>query len=174
MVADFWSFSYGRNKRLRSVQEVQPAVIADPFHCSEVSCADVCYVFAPRRIMSWFDFDWRYECVLCHSNKGQNKVKEGLEVIGSYGRSLCVVRVWFLLLHLWCSVQTIHSDTVHRFKQTHFFSFSFISLQPSFPLFSESRWWSHGFVFSSSTKVEVINIYYKTSAGNEYNTILQC
>ncbi|KAA0709636.1 Transcription factor COE3 [Triplophysa tibetana] len=60
MVADFWSFSYGRNKRLRSVQEVQPAVIADPFHCSEVSRADVCYVFAPRRIMSWIDFDLRF------------------------------------------------------------------------------------------------------------------
>lgn len=126
MVADFWSFSYGRNKRLRSVQEVQPAVIAHPFLCSEVSSAHVCYALAPRRITSWIGFDWRYECVLRHGNKGQNKAKEGLGVTGSWGRSLCVVCVWFELPELQSLLLSTnrHSDTVHRSKQTPFFFFT--------------------------------------------------
>lgn len=156
-VAGFWGFVYGRDKWLCSVQEVQLAVISDPFLRCEVSCAHVFYTLSLYCIMSWIDFDWRYKYVLCHGNRGQNNALEGLEEIWSQGRSDCVSVIWV----------ASSSVSAVKYKQTQghcsliqtnippsgFLQdllISYLSVCTSFfPIFPECRWWSHGFISPS-------------------------
>lgn len=145
-VAGFWGFVYGRNKWLCSVQEVQLAVISDPFLRCEVSRAHVFYVLSLYCIMSWIDLDWRYKFVLCHGNRGQNIAFRRV-LRKSDRKGGAVVWVWFELLHLLSLPLSTnrHKDTVHWSKQTshhqgfcRIFSFLIsLSVPPSFP-FSQS------------------------------------